>query len=147
MIDVQASVDVQRPIETVFEFVSDLGNAPKWQRGVVESKRLTAGPVRIGTQFQETVRMMGMRFDAQCEVVDLQPPRTLAMTADGKIVAYRGTFTFEPLPDNRGTRLSVAGQMSMKGLWRVLELIAGGEIRKESAAELQDIKKAIEAAS
>ena len=37
MIDVQATVDVQRPIETVFELVSDLGNAPKWQRSVLES--------------------------------------------------------------------------------------------------------------
>ena len=147
MIDIQASVDVQRPVETVFDFVSDFGNAPKWQRGVVESKRITEGPVRVGTQFQEHVRMLGMRFDAQCEVVDFQPPRAVAMTADGKMLKYQGTFTFEPLPDGGGTRLSLAGRMSMKGLWRVLELIAGGEIRKESAAELQDIKKAIEGMS
>ena len=102
MIDVRGSVDVQRSVETVFEFVSDLGNAPKWQRGVVESRRLTEGPVRLGTQFGESVRMMGMRFNAQCEVVEFQPPRRLAMTANGRIVNYRGTFTLESLPDNRG---------------------------------------------
>ena len=32
MIPIQGSVEIQRPVETVFEFLADLGNAPKWQQ-------------------------------------------------------------------------------------------------------------------
>lgn len=98
----------------------------------------------MGTQFSETVRAMGMRFEAMCEVTAFEPPHTLAMTADGKMIDYAGTFTFEALPGGPATRLSVSGTMKMKGFWRLLEWLAAGEIRKESQAELQDIKKAIE---
>jgi len=34
--------------------------------------------------------------------------------------------------------------MAMKGLWRVLEWIAGREIRKESLAKLEDTKQAMQ---
>lgn len=145
MITIQRSVEIRRPVETVFEFLSDLGNAPKWQRGVIESRRTSEGPMRVGTQFRETVRTMGMRFEATCEVTAFDPPRKFSMRADGRLVHYEGDFTFEPIAGGEATRLSVFASMKMKGLWRVLEWIAGREIRKESLAELEDIKKAVEA--
>lgn len=144
MIPIQGSVEILRPVDTVFEFLSDLGNAPRWQRGVVEAKRTSEGPMRVGTQFRETVRTMGMRFDAVCEVIAFDPPHRFSMTADGRLVHYEGQFTFEPTAEGEATRLSVSASMQMKGLWRVLEWIAGREIRKESLAELEDIKKALE---
>jgi carbon monoxide dehydrogenase subunit G len=145
MIPIRGSVEIQRPAEDVFEFLSDLGNAPKWQRGVAESRRTSEGPIRVGTRFRETVRTMGMRFEAMCEVTVFDPPRKFSMTADGKMIHYEGDFTFEPIAGGEATRLSVTASMKMKGLWRVLEWIAGREIRKESLAELEDIKKALEA--
>ena len=73
------------------------------------------------------------------------PPRKFSMTADGRLVPYEGDFTFEPIAGGEATRLSVFASMKMKGLSRVLEWIAGREIRKESLAELEDIKKGVEA--
>jgi uncharacterized membrane protein len=145
MIELQGNVEIQRPVEVVFTFLSDLGNAPKWQRGVIESKRVTEGPLQLGTQFHETVRMMGMSFEAVCKVIAFEPPRKFGMTADGKLVHYEGEFTFEPISGDKGTRLNVSGWMKMKGVWRILEWLAAGEIRNESLAELNDIKRAVEA--
>jgi carbon monoxide dehydrogenase subunit G len=145
MIPIQGSVEIRRPVETVFEFLSDLGNAPKWQRGVIESRRTSEGPMRVGTQFRETVRTMGMRFEALCEVTAFDPPRKFSMTADGRLIHYEGDFHFEPIAGGEATRLSVSASIKMKGLWRVLEWMAGREIRKESLAELEGIKNALEA--
>ncbi len=49
MISIQGSVEIQRPVETVFDFLSGLGNAPKWQRGVIESRRTSEEPMRGNT--------------------------------------------------------------------------------------------------
>ncbi len=100
--------------------------------------------MRVGTQFHETVRTMGMRFEARCEVTAFDPPRKFSMTADGRLVHYEGEFVFEPIAGGEATRMSVSASMRMKGLWRALEWIAGREIRKESLAELEGIKKAVE---
>ena len=37
MINVQASVTIDRPIEEVFGFASDLGNVARWASGIAES--------------------------------------------------------------------------------------------------------------
>jgi uncharacterized protein YndB with AHSA1/START domain len=105
MVPIQGSVEIHRPVETVFEFLSDLRNAPKWQRGVIESRRTSEGPMRVGTQFRETVRMMGMRFEALCEVTAFDPPRKFSMTADGRLVHYEGDFHFEPIAGGGGDPL------------------------------------------
>ena len=143
MIRVAAAVEIARPAEEVFAFLADIGNAPRWQRGVVSSHKVSEGPMRVGTRFTESMQVMGMKFDANCEVTAFEPPRRLTMVADGKLVHYEGTFTFEPAPV--GTRLSVNAQVALKGFWRLLAPLMGGEIRKESQAELEDIRKALEA--
>ena len=143
MIRLAAAVDIARPAPEVFAFLADIGNAPKWQRGVVSAHKLSDGPVRAGTRFTESMHVMGMEFAANCEVTVFDAPRSLTMVADGKLVHYEGGFTLSPATS--GTRLSLAGTVALKGFWRLLGPIMGREIRKESQAELEDIKKAIEA--
>ena len=145
MIKVTANVEVGRPVEQVFAFLSDIGNAPRWQRGVVSSKKISDGPMAVGTKFTESMHVMGMKFDADCEVTAFEPPRRITMIADGKIVHYQGTFNLEP--SSLGTRLSVDALVALKGFWRLLSPLISGEIRKESQAELEDIKRVIESSA
>jgi uncharacterized membrane protein len=142
MIRVNAAVDIAKPPQDVFAFLADIGNAPRWQRGVVSSHKVSEGPMRVGTRFTETMRVMGMKFDANCEVTVFEPPQRLTMVADGRLVRYEGGFTFDPAPV--GTRLAVNAQIALKGFWRLLAPLMGGEIRKESQAELEDIKNVLE---
>jgi carbon monoxide dehydrogenase subunit G len=143
MIQVNDSVEINRPVDQVFDFLADIGNAPRWQRGVVSSRKDSEGPMRVGTTFTENMRVMGMSFDARCEVTAFEPPRRIAMVADGKLVRYHGVFQLEPV--GAATQLSVDAQVALKGFWRLLSPLMGSEIRKESAAELQDIRRVLEA--
>ncbi len=43
MIDVQTSVEIDRPVEEVFAFVADQTNATRWQTGLHEVRRLSDG--------------------------------------------------------------------------------------------------------
>jgi uncharacterized membrane protein len=144
MIKVHARVEIRRPVDQVFSFLADVGNAPRWQRGVVSSKKLTEGPPRVGTRFTESMKVMGMAFEAMCEITVLDPPRNLTMVADGKLVHYQGGFSFRPVPD--GTELALDGEVAFKGFWRLLTPLLAGEIRKETKAELDDIKSVLESA-
>jgi len=44
MIDLELTVEISRPVAAVFAFVADQTNAPRWQDGLAEVRRLTEAP-------------------------------------------------------------------------------------------------------
>ena len=46
-INVSDSVVIATPVDMVFAFVADHENLPAWTVGVKQSRRLTAGPLRL----------------------------------------------------------------------------------------------------
>ncbi len=44
MIDVEDSIVIDCPIGEVFDFVADQTNAPRWQNGLEQVRRITDGP-------------------------------------------------------------------------------------------------------
>jgi hypothetical protein len=56
------SVVINRPVEQVFVFVSDLENDPPWS-GAAGMRRTSPGPVGIGTTFRQRDRFLGRRLD------------------------------------------------------------------------------------
>lgn len=136
--------DVNRPISDVFQFVAHVENAPKWQPAVIETRRLTDGPVHVGTRFREVAKMMGRRVETVCEITELVPDRKLSWkaTSTGPF-SYQTSYTFTA--NGPATRIDIIGTFALRGLWRLLEPLVGGEVRKESAQELTAMKAAIEA--
>ena len=69
----QQSVVINRPLEQVSAFVSDLENDPQWTPGAV-MRRTSQDPLGIGTTFQQHDRFLGRRMDLSLEVTDYEPP-------------------------------------------------------------------------
>ena len=47
------TVMIARPIEDVFGFLSDLENIPKWNYAIVETRKVSKGPIGVGTTYQQ----------------------------------------------------------------------------------------------
>jgi carbon monoxide dehydrogenase subunit G len=143
MLKLAGEIVINRPPDQVFRFLTDLGNVTQWATGVSEVKVLTEGPVRLGTQFEETIRMMGRPVRTVCEVVDLAEGRKFAYkSVSSGMMTYEGQFVFEPA--DGGTRLRYSSTARLGGLWRLLEPLVAMEAKKETQAELQKIKSALE---
>jgi len=52
MIDIETAVEIDRPVEEVFAFVADQTNAPQWQADLHGVRRLTDGPIGVGTEHE-----------------------------------------------------------------------------------------------
>ena len=61
MIDLTTSVEIARPVPEVFVFVADQTNAPRWQTGLHEVRRLTEGPIGDGTEHEFVRTFAGRR--------------------------------------------------------------------------------------
>jgi len=100
MIVIKDSIEISRTPQQVYSYVVDLENVPRWQPAVIEVKRLTEGPTRVGSQFREVAKMMGRKIRTTCEIKRLDP---------GKLIAFGVKDTSKnPYPWKRAVRLSLS---------------------------------------
>jgi uncharacterized membrane protein len=53
MLEFENTIRVDRPISEVFAFLADLENIPKWNYYVLEVRKLSDGPIGIGTTYHQ----------------------------------------------------------------------------------------------
>ena len=103
MITLQNHLEINRPVVDVFDFIVNVENAPKWQPAVIETRRLTAGPLRVGSQFREVAKMMGRRVETVCEIMEFEPDKRIGFAATSSDpFTYQTTYALEP--SGSGTR-------------------------------------------
>ena len=120
------SVVINRPVEQVFAFVSDLENDPPWS-GAAEMRRTSPGPVGIGTTFQQRDRLLGRRLELTLRVVGYEPNRKITLRTTSKRLSFAGTRMVEPVGED-ATRVTFVGGGRAGGVWRLAEplLVAVG---------------------
>ena len=95
----QAHVDIDAPVEAVWELVSDLRRMPQWSPQCRWMKPF--GPVRQGTRTLNLNRRKRMFWPTTCTVVEVVPDRKLAFRVD----TNNTIWTYELEPSGEGTRL------------------------------------------
>lgn len=142
MLRFESEIVVQRPVSEVFEFVADLSNTPLWQQGVVKSTVVTPGPLRVGSEFVEDVKVAWFRVPTRCVVTELESDHRMVFEATSTPLTYQGEFLFEAVPE--GTRLRVHGTGHMRGLWRILEPVLQADATRTVKDEVGRIKSHLE---
>ncbi len=95
----QAHVDIDAPVATVWELVSDLRRMPQWSPQCRWMKPF--GPLRQGTRTLNLNRRKRMFWPTTCTVVEIVPDRKLAFRVD----TNNTIWTYELEPSGEGTRL------------------------------------------
>ena len=70
------TVMIRRPTAEVFGFLADFENIPKWNYAIVETHKVSQGPVGVGTIYQQ-VRSVPSRSEEHFEVTAYNSPRQL----------------------------------------------------------------------
>lgn len=114
MVRVEHEVVVNRPVEEVFDYLTNIEALGEWQSSVVDARRVTDGPVRIGTRFIESRHVMGRSIESTVEVAEhAVPDRFTVRVLDGP-VRFTVTHVFERLDGS--TRLTVHAEGEPHGL-------------------------------
>ena len=144
MIHIEHSIQIGRARAEVFDFLTNVENLPRWQGNLVQSVPISDGPVRAGFQFEETIHVMMRKIRALCTVTEIRANEHFAfeMRSSGPLDC---DARFELQPVSGGTRLTLIGYASLKGVWRLLKPMVAAELRKESLAELMVLKALLEA--
>ena len=77
-LQLEMRTELQAPASKVFDFVADHTNAPRWQSGIDDIRRITPGPLGVGTEHELTRRFAGMKVVARNRFIAYEPGRFVA---------------------------------------------------------------------
>jgi uncharacterized membrane protein len=108
MAKVETSISISKPVEKVFEYLTNFENqkaaSPNITSVVVSGK----GKVAVGTRYTVNSKFGAREFSSENEVVKLDPNKTLAIKTIAKPPASDVVNTYTLEKDGSGTKLSLA---------------------------------------
>ena len=143
MATITQSVTVDRPVEEVWDFLSNFGNTTRWSGGVLEARQTSDGPLGAGSTLQTVVKAFGRRRTADYLVTEYAPGHALAFEVASGPMTSRARYLVEPA--GAGTRLTASGEAAATGLYRLLSPILVRTLERHSQADLANLKRILEA--
>jgi uncharacterized protein YndB with AHSA1/START domain len=135
------TVMIRRTTEEVFAFLADFENIPKWNYAIVETHKLSEGPVGVGTIYRQ-VRSVPRRSEEHFEVIAYDPPRQLEIRGQLGPFPSRLSYALDAVPE--GTRVTNSVELELRGPGRLLGPVAVPRVRDAVAANLQKLKELLE---
>ena len=142
----ETSVSISKPVEKVFEYITNLDNQKKLSTYITGVE--VDGPVKLGTKYNIETTSMGHKNVTTNEVVAFEPNKKFGVKTFAAPPASDVTNTYTLEKDGKGTKLTLqmdavlvpAGMPNFPGMEDVMkkQMIAGLD------ATMTAMKKAIE---
>jgi uncharacterized protein YndB with AHSA1/START domain len=141
-----ANVEIDRPIEEVFDFLAAGVNDPKFSKRVLEIKQTTDGPPGVGTVFESTVKDAGMKSHREIKLTEFERPTKIRWTEISKnsVTSSDGGYDLASAGEGK-TALTFFNELEGHGFGKLIVGFALRSARKGEDDFAQAIKTAVEA--
>jgi uncharacterized protein YndB with AHSA1/START domain len=139
-----STIEIARPPDEVFSYVTDPTRFPDWQHDVVSVRMEGTDPPGVGTRFTTTRRIgRGERTTTQ-EITKIDIPwHWAARGVDGPMRA-NADVTVEPLDNGARSRLTIALDFTGHGAGALLVPMIRRMAAKGAPLSYQNLKKRLE---
>jgi carbon monoxide dehydrogenase subunit G len=142
----RGSISIGRPVSEVFAFMAVPENAPKWMPDVVGIKRITPGPLALGSKFEETRKTgPGMKETFPTEVTKWVVDKEMGFVATGRGVTV--VVHYDISAASGGTRADYVIDFKWKGFAKVMAVLIGPMIGSSLKKNHERLKACIEGSS
>ena len=108
------TIDLPLPLEEAFDYLADFSTTAEWDPGVVAARRLTRGPVSLGSRFRVEVRFAGRPLALVYEISEYERPHRLVLRAEDDGLRSVDEITF--VAKGEGTRVTYEARVELLGL-------------------------------
>jgi carbon monoxide dehydrogenase subunit G len=144
VIDLTASEYIERSVEDVFGFVSDLDSLPRWLEGCRKAWSLSDDPTEIGARVAHLDVFMGKEFEAHFEVVEWVPNEKRVFEAISG--PFRGQSEETFYDEDGGTRIETRVTGNPVGPLGLGSWLVGRTIKGQLERSLANLKRVLEEA-
>ncbi|MCP3738326.1 SRPBCC family protein [Rossellomorea sp. BNER] len=143
MAELQDSVVIQKPVNVVFQYASDLKNSPKIMENVVAVEKLTIGETKVGTQYKETREIRGKKAEAVIKFIEFTPNQSYAVESEHN--GLRVVYTYQFKENGENTFVDFKGDIEVNGLWmKLMKPMIVKILKKEDGDHLRNLKNVME---
>ncbi len=140
MINVEHKVEIERPVDEVFAYLTDVARLPEWQESVSEVH--VDGPVAAGSRFRDVREFMGRRAASTLEVTGFEPPRLFSLRVVEGPIAYELEHSLEAAGD--GTTVTFSGRGDTKRVPRLMRGIVERAVERQLVKDADALKRVLE---
>ena len=137
-------VVIDRPVEDVWRFMTDISNMPRWEDSHAEWKQTSEGPFEVGSTFESSSRFMGLELKTELQIMEFEPNRQFAAEAtNGRAKGTRISYFLEPVEGGK-TRLNRVTDAQLHGLAAILQPLLAPITRWTGGMEANNVKRILE---
>ena len=115
-------LDIARPPDQVYAYVTDPSRFPEWQHDVVRVRIQGGRPLSVGSRFTTTRRIGPVEQTMTQEITELSPPRRWAARGVDGPIRPSADVTVEPLEGGTRSRVTIALDFGGQGIGKLLPL-------------------------
>jgi hypothetical protein len=142
MVNVNVSTIIYRPVQEVFDFVSEPENDFQWQYGTLETARLSKGAKNSRTVFRSIGHFMGRRNLSTFEVTGYELNKKYSFQSLSGPLHSHTFYTFEKV--NGGTKINISTQTSVVDFFQTNEGLVEKRLTKQFKENLALLKSLLE---
>lgn len=117
MVKARVEIEINRPIEEVFDLWADMRNDQAWHpMAQGKAEMVTPGPLGVGTVFKGTYKRMG---EVTEKTVAYERPTKLSRQGSARNFRMESNFILEKVSGDR-TRLVASGSVTPLGLMKLM---------------------------
>ena len=140
---IEESVQIDRPLQEVFDYVANRENLPEWSNLILEVRKEVSHPLREGDRFTTVAKFLGRRFETPFEVIAHEPPRRHTDRSVGGPFPQEYTHTFEET-EGGGTRVTQVVEAEPGGFFRLVGPLLDRASSRQFRADLGTLKDLLE---
>ncbi len=144
MYKVDYAIEINRPLEQVFEFVSNYENDPMW-RSEVQKMRNNSGFTGVGSTSSEISKVLGRRLETLTTVIEYIPNQKISSQSLSGPVPIKSQRIVETNGGNTRFRYSLEMDTSKVFFYRFLGPYLINWYQKRIEKYMHNLKQALEA--
>ena len=134
---------INRPLQEVFDFMTNPANFAQWQSGTKSAKWATEGSVGVGSIFNSVGEMMGREMKMDLEITQWNPPTMWGIKGRSGPMKFEAISKFES--KDGGTQVTQTFEGEVGGLFSIAEGLAIKQLQKQVENDGNTLKKLLEA--
>jgi len=139
-----SSVEIARPPDEVFTYVTDPSRFPEWQHDVVSVRIEGDGRPGVGSRFTTTRRIGGVERTMTQEITEVSPPRSWVVHGVDGPIRPNASVTVEPLDDGARSRVTLALDFEGHGIGKPLLPAVRRQTLKVAPTSYRNLKERLE---
>ena len=143
MFSFEHDIFINRPVQEVFDFISNPANDAQWISATESSEWTSEAPPGVGSTIRVNGKFLGRRIEATQEIISWAPPNEVGFKMSKPV-----PFEVRTQLDARegGTNLTLSGQGEFGGFFKLAEGLVGNQMNKQMTTDLSALKLILEAA-